>query len=723
MNICFPARKENGTQYASVNEIMDCIGREPHGSWLAGTNTMWHGGIHLTPVTAPGAVLTADNADTAVPLQCMADGEIAAWRVNQDYLKGNYIGKALQYSTSFLLVKSVCKPDPQQESTWLEFYSLYMGLAPLSAYPKRRTMVARTTVLRHPAGCYASSAPADGVADIPPSHGSLNQGCRVIVLKEMPFRNHGEVQPFGLVKCLTDGGEATGEAFLVTLLPEYMTQDGEQYAALPGWMQHALSAGRFDSVVKPSAPVAIAAGDAVGFLQEETDPVGMGKTDTSHFSHIEVLSVDTRMPDFLGNPGKVTTGKKFIQVGLNKPVYIRNGDTFTQAKAMTEKDGEKLLERDKCNPYTSGGLTWYQISPHSWMNGYDVKEMEQFDLAGREFCALVEESDSDMKNSLREGWMRDTYNWLAERINPEKGMRQGMVSRYYRGMMDKLDTDQDGELSGRELFQAIHHPEMGVRKIVSRLVVKHDSEWFGGSSHHKWETFFQNYDPLRINYMKQWCDTHEWMSQVPSFDKGQAIWHMHPVVFLDAISTPKAKGWAHSPFADLLGNVESKNDYTAYNRTWPHPHPKHTEAHYKTNLTSMTLGEVMAAQRKFDMFATGRFQIIPDTLKEAVRVLNLDVNAQYDEAMQDKIFEEYLIKIKRESIINYLDGNGSVEDAIYAWAMEFASAGVRKGKIISKGRTAHIEGVSYYSGDGLNRSHIMPDEMVSILEVSKNGKK
>jgi hypothetical protein len=52
-------------------------------------------------------------------------------------------------------------------------------------------MVARTTVLRHPAGCYASSAPADGVADIPPSHGSLNQGCRVIVLKEMPFRNHG----------------------------------------------------------------------------------------------------------------------------------------------------------------------------------------------------------------------------------------------------------------------------------------------------------------------------------------------------------------------------------------------------------------------------------------------------------------------------------------------------------------------------------------------------
>lgn len=203
---------------------------------------------------------------------------------------------------------------------------------------------------------------------------------------------------------------------------------------------------------------------------------------------------------------------------------------------MTEKDGEKLLERDKCNPYTAGGLTWYQISPHSWISENDVEVVEQFDLAGREFCALVEESDCDMKNSLREGWMRDTYSWLAERINPEKGMRQGMVSRYYRGMMDKLDTDQNGELSGRELFQAIHHPEMGVRKIVSRLAVKHDSEWFGGSSHHKWETFFRNYDPLRIKYMKQWCDTNEWMSQVQPFDEGQAIWHMHPVVFLDAIN-------------------------------------------------------------------------------------------------------------------------------------------------------------------------------------------
>ncbi|MDK9605834.1 hypothetical protein [Lelliottia wanjuensis] len=91
---------------------MDAVEREPHGSWLAGTNRMWHGGIHLTEVTTPGAVMREDNADKAVPLQCMADGEIVAWRINRDYLSADYCGKRVQYSGTFLLVKSLYKLDP-----------------------------------------------------------------------------------------------------------------------------------------------------------------------------------------------------------------------------------------------------------------------------------------------------------------------------------------------------------------------------------------------------------------------------------------------------------------------------------------------------------------------------------------------------------------------------------------------------------------------------------
>lgn len=253
------------------------------------------------------------------------------------------------------------------------------------------------------------------------------------------------------------------------------------------------------------------------------------------------------------------------------------------------------------------------------------------------------------------------------------------------------------------------------------MVVKHESEWFGGSGHQKWTAFFQDYGTLRIDFAKKWLDDMEWMSQVAPFTSDQSVWHMHPVVFLDALRKKKT-GWVHSPFADLLASVESKNDYTAYNRTWPHPNPIHSEAHYNTHLTSMTLNEVMKAQAHYDMFATGRYQIIPEALEDAVKTLRLNIDALYNEMIQDKIFEEYLIKVKRKTNMEYLEGDGNVDEAIYAWAMEFSSAGVRKRKAISKGRGAHNEGVSYYSGDGLNRANLMPDEMIEVLKESKNEK-
>ncbi|TKI02645.1 hypothetical protein [Martelella alba] len=166
MKICFPVRKQNGSQYATPEEVMKLIGREPHGSWLAGTNQLWHGGIHISQVSAPGSALTADNAESAVPLQCMAKGEVVAWRLNQDYKTADYNGKELKYSSTFVLVKSVSKPDPEKENSWLEFYSLYMGLAPLSSFPKAKCFKAKTDVLKHTASNFAISASSDGIAAI-----------------------------------------------------------------------------------------------------------------------------------------------------------------------------------------------------------------------------------------------------------------------------------------------------------------------------------------------------------------------------------------------------------------------------------------------------------------------------------------------------------------------------------------------------------------------------
>lgn len=99
-----------------------------------------------------------------------------------------------------------------------------------------------------------------------------------------------------------------------------------------------------------------------------------------------------------------------------------------------------------------------------------------------------------------------------------------------------MDSDSSGDLSGAELYHAVHFPEMDVRDIASRMVVKHDSEWFGGSQHHRWKTFLQRTDRLYVSYVRQWFDNMEWMSQVPEFSNGEPVWHMHPVVFLDALN-------------------------------------------------------------------------------------------------------------------------------------------------------------------------------------------
>ncbi|MGK4939489.1 hypothetical protein ACPRDT_14020, partial [Erwinia amylovora] len=140
---------------------------------------------------------------------------------------------------------------------------------------------------------------------------------------------------------------------------------------------------------------------------------------------------------------------------------------------------------------------------------------------------------------LKEGWMKSAYQWLAGQVRPERGIQEQQMSRFYKGMMDKMDTDKGGQLSERELFSALHHPEMGVRDIVSRMVVKHESEWFGGSGHQKWTAFFQDCDTLRIDIAKKWLDDMEWMSRVEPFTSGKAVWHMHPVMFSDALGGPK----------------------------------------------------------------------------------------------------------------------------------------------------------------------------------------
>lgn len=538
MKICFPARKANSKDYSTLDEMMARVGCEPHGTWLAGTNGMWHGGIHISPESAPASVLTPDNLDTAVPLPFMVGGEVVAYRLNSQYLTYTWLGQTLQYSSTFVLVKSTCTPDPAKPTNSLEFYSLYLGLTPPSAFPVLPCyqVTARGNGLhcRHYSGQEKTGEPAPV-----PARKKLTTGQKVAVLRENHFGLDGRILTFGLARLLNEHNEMTGDAFWVSVDPLYMTPDGERIAHLPTWMQQAMTRGIYDKVVKPATRMTVAAGDAVGFLGEDIIPGALNKTEKAPFVHIEVLSTDSRLSDFLRNTAGVTGGEKYIHIHPESYLYTRTGDTFTKTSGKVRKDIHKILPQAKCPSFTdSAGKRWFNIGQSTWLSGDDVEaDISQYDFIRRGFSVFEQPATTSMEKSLRENWVKSAFNYLSEWVRPERGIQEKQVSSYYQALIRKMDQNHDGELSGWELHVALQYPEMDVRDLVAGLVIKHDSEWSGGSSHQRWTDYLKHMDMLLLGYARAWLNKMEWMSQVPPFDKDEPIWHMHPVKFLDALKS------------------------------------------------------------------------------------------------------------------------------------------------------------------------------------------
>ena len=132
-----------GSEFNNQEEILSHVGGESTGQYMIGRSGMWHGGIHITEATTPWCALSGKSPlealDFTVPfkgeqaVRCMADGEVVAYRVCKDYLTLGWESGPLSFSGSFVLVKHYIQPG-EKETSGLHFYTLYMHLAPYSAY-------------------------------------------------------------------------------------------------------------------------------------------------------------------------------------------------------------------------------------------------------------------------------------------------------------------------------------------------------------------------------------------------------------------------------------------------------------------------------------------------------------------------------------------------------------------------------------------------------------
>lgn len=139
-------------------------------------------------------------------------------------------------------------------------------------------------------------------------------------------------------------------------------------------------------------------------------------------------------------------------------------------------------------------------------------------------------------------------------------------------------------------------------------------------------------------------------------------------------------------------------------------------------LTSMTLGEVLAAQpswtRNFKSSAAGRYQFMKATLEGLCDELKLEPDQKLDPDLQDRLGYHLL---KRRGYSEYMAGKIGRTEFARRLAQEWASfpvlaatkGGVKDGK---GGFRTVRRGQSYFAGDGLNKALVKPEAIEAVLD-------
>jgi hypothetical protein len=165
--------------------------------------------------------------------------------------------------------------------------------------------------------------------------------------------------------------------------------------------------------------------------------------------------------------------------------------------------------------------------------------------------------------------------------------------------------------------------------------------------------------------------------------------------------------------SDLIHMGESKRrGYNDYNRGSDKRAASNKE---NLDLENMTVAEIMEKQslpvgHKDRLFAVGKYQVIPDTMRDAVKALGIDPNQKFTPELQERLFSEFLTTSKkgRGALENYIkSGKGSAEDATHAIAQEWAS--VESPKL----------GRGVYDGIGNNAAHIKSSVMLPAVEAAR----
>lgn len=671
MEAVFPITQRNGEPYHTLSDFTKMFDQVKSGRYLLGQGYGWHSGVHLTSKMVPwGKGLR--------PIQSMLDGKIIAYRIHEDYQKTLYKGQELKFSNNFVLIEHECQ-NPDDSNDNFKFYSLYMHLAPpadigANSSPSTRYKMVMEQGKRNVRIFKLDSKPKKESWEdtVGMSAGTILEYLYAEEKETHKYNINGT--DYHMIKCrVVEAGDqnATREKGMEGKLVWFAAGKASEFDILentsvmqpvpvsePPWMKKDAAKLRNGSVVPltlsvdgtPDLGISINAGDEIGYMGLHEYSNDINATKKEdNRVHIELFSVD-EPPEYFKTLISPPNAEE-------TPLIVIDG---------SDSDGALSSE-----------------------NTFFVSLAKEVSKSRKSSDEAAEAEEVDFSSA--------TAKELKTYLNNKR--------KHFERVIVKHPSDWHVEKSD-SIYERIHTVAREIYEgLLSRGFVSledfENSPWR--------EKVLAEYDVFS-EHERERAKEFSWLEEVNFIvdrDMQVATWHFWP------FSITRKKSWADTSFGMLVGKVESNNDYTAYNRTFPN-----LKAFYNTNIDEMPISEIIDKQANRECFAVGRFQLIPTTLKDAVRYLKIDISSRFSKQIQNKIFDEYLITVKRPNIIAFLEGKGSVEDAMYDWAKEFASAGVERGRKISRGRTA-IGGESYYSGDGLNKAHLSIKDMRSALIKSK----
>ncbi len=587
IKIVYPIPKNaRGQEFSNLDDIMAHLNGESTGSYLLGRNGMWHSGIHITNATTPWCALSSKKFEERSvfagaytgeqSIRCMADGEIIAYRINKTYQTIPWKSFILQLSASFVLVRHTLQLGDTERSR-LQFYTLYMHLAPYSAYQKeettpvwklQNTLNAYPTIWREQPKTPRSTTLAKGtLVEWSPEKSET----------KLTITKNKQLREYGLVTVKSNKGNSQ-QVWILVDNNNLVRHDENDIT--PSWWKGfrpapAQDVMEFDKVVSLNTPIAIKAGDSLGHMGFYQAPKEQG-VESRYQVHIECFSHDDNLPQFLKNPDAV---------GINDPYYLKclpglmlweknkvsefvkterkttweSLHKLSELKLETDKQQQKYYflpehlgyfpkqidisdtDKDKIGSLTkrveeiqadeTKQAEYQNITQHAlFLSRYDLEKIG--------FRALTSETTTfDYLNGYiqpKATYISAIFDIILAEANVSPRPEKGIIAHNYQRLINKIKGSATEHYNPEEYRRAFHNPMFS--HLVNKAIVKHPSDWYYQSHDNVWQSFLKILSeeaPLWRSYSEAFLDNMVWMQDVTNEKLGPEVWHMHPLIFLD----------------------------------------------------------------------------------------------------------------------------------------------------------------------------------------------